>query len=112
MVIELQHMVATSFWYRKSLCINKKLLSQAICPPYLHGLIPQCTHKIQGCDTPLQVFRSQVRYYNRIKRELVSIFPTYILELMEECKATLQRRKKSYYSRKRKLGDRYVANVN
>ncbi|THV93204.1 hypothetical protein D6D27_04494 [Aureobasidium pullulans] len=74
MVIELQHMVAPSFWYRKSLCINKKLLSQAICPPYLHGLIPQCTHKIQGCDTPLQVFRSQVRYYNRIKRELVSIF--------------------------------------
>lgn len=29
---------------------------------------------MQGCDTPLQIFCSQVKYCNKTKQELVSIF--------------------------------------
>ncbi|KEQ87126.1 hypothetical protein M438DRAFT_162385 [Aureobasidium pullulans EXF-150] len=80
MVIELQHMVAPPFLCSKSLCINKKRLRQAIGLRYLHSLVSQvklqrqCTHKMQSCDTPLQIIRSQVKHCNETKQELVTMF--------------------------------------
>ena len=67
MVIELQHMVAPPFLCSKSLCINKKRLRQAIGLRYLDSLLSQvklqkqCTHKMQDCDTPLQIICSQIK---------------------------------------------------
>ncbi|THY36729.1 hypothetical protein D6D01_00186 [Aureobasidium pullulans] len=77
-MIELKHMVAPSFLYRKSLCINKKMLYKLY-----------CTHKIQGCDTPLQIIRSQVKYCNKTKRELESIFTPDDSSPITPCKISL-----------------------
>ncbi|THV74411.1 hypothetical protein D6D28_02587 [Aureobasidium pullulans] len=117
MVIELQHMVAPPFLCSKSLCINKKRLRQAIGLRYLHSLVSQvklqrqCTHKMQSYY-PLLGQTLQRNEARATPSLLARYHWTYILESMEKRKATLQRRKKSYYSRRRKVSGRYVGNVN